>query len=329
MDTTQGTEFTPSATGAESTASTETQTAEVTSQSTPAAEGLNTDPAAPVYTPNYKFKVMDKDHEIPESFRGIIKDATTEKQVRELYEKAYGLEHVKTDRDAARNQFKEYRTQADPIVHTYQTAASSYNRAMQAMETGNMKGAITHLQDAFGALKVPDKVLKQYVYGLLEMEDLPPAQKEDYNRSRELERQAYTQQQQLEQYQSQLQTLSVQHRSAELNQALSKPDVAAFVQSFDQRNGEGSFYNEVVMRGQYYANARGEDRSADAIVTELLTRFGHQAPQAQVQTHTPASAHTPPPVIPAIRGGSGGPSVVTKKVNSVAGLKKLAQQYTD
>ena len=41
-------------------------------------------PVTPEFTANYKFKVMDKEHEIPEAFRGIIKDAESEKLAREI-----------------------------------------------------------------------------------------------------------------------------------------------------------------------------------------------------------------------------------------------------
>ena len=40
--------------------------------------------AAAQYTPNYKFRAADKDHEIPEHFRGLMKDAKAEKEIKEL-----------------------------------------------------------------------------------------------------------------------------------------------------------------------------------------------------------------------------------------------------
>lgn len=49
----------------------------------------------PAFSPNFKLKVMEQEREIPELLRPLIKDAESEKAVRELVEKAYGLEYVK------------------------------------------------------------------------------------------------------------------------------------------------------------------------------------------------------------------------------------------
>src|SRR5688572_23823320 len=51
------------------------------------------------YTPNFKFKVLDKEHEIEERFRKLIKDADSEKMIRELHEKSFGIEAIKSQRD--------------------------------------------------------------------------------------------------------------------------------------------------------------------------------------------------------------------------------------
>ena len=47
---------------------------------------------------------MDKEHEVPEFLRGVVKDAATEKQVRELVEKAIGLDYVKPKLEQTRQQ---------------------------------------------------------------------------------------------------------------------------------------------------------------------------------------------------------------------------------
>lgn len=287
--------------------------------------GLNQESSVPSYTPNFKFKVMDKEHEIPESFRSIIKDADSEKAAREIFEKAFGLDHVKADRDTIRGKFNEYRQANEPFLQTYNTARDFYTRAIAAERQGNNRQAMHLMQEAFGTLGLTDQVLQKYVYHRLNHKDLSPEQQKDYNDYRELERQAWTSQQQLAQYQDQLRQLSVQTRTNELNQVLSQPGIAEHVQSFDQRNGPGAFINEVVMRGQYYAQAMGEDKSADAIVKELLTKYGmsqSQTPQQAAAPGQPAVVPAAKPVIPTV-AGSGNP--IKRKIASLDDLEKEYQ----
>jgi hypothetical protein len=89
--------------------STQASTPAVTASPTMAVEGGG-DSIPPVYTPNTKFKVMDKEHEFDAWLAPHIKDAETEKKAKELYEKAYGLDYVKPKYEASQKELEQYKT---------------------------------------------------------------------------------------------------------------------------------------------------------------------------------------------------------------------------
>src|SRR5688500_2643210 len=79
---------------------------------TPAPVAADTaQPAAPAYTPDFKVKIKGKEFEIDEMFRGLIKDADSEKKVKEFFEKAYGIDFVKQDRKALKDEHEGFKSQ--------------------------------------------------------------------------------------------------------------------------------------------------------------------------------------------------------------------------
>lgn len=281
----------------------------------PSAEGQ----PAP-YTPSWKFKVKDKEHEIPEFVRPAVTSAEHEKQLKEVFEKAFGLDEVKSARERVREEYKSYRTQTEPVVKTLTQAAQLYNGAMQAYESGNVKGAVFKLEESFKHLGIPDKVLQQYVFQKLQMEELPPDLKADYNRQRELELQYAQMQQQMQEQQSYFQQMAVQTRTQELQQATSRPDVAPIIQAFDQRNGPGSFHQEVIQRGQLYWQTQQVDVPAEQLVQEIINKYGLSAQQAAMSAAPQAVESRSVPVIPSVKGG--GVSAVKRKPTSIADIEK-------
>lgn len=278
----------------------------------------------PSYTPNYKFKVMDREMEIPEKWRAIVKDADTEKEARELFEKAYGLDEVKKSRDSVREEYKTYKSNTEPNVRMLTQAAQLYSQGKEALEGGNARAGVFKLTEAFKVLGVPKQVLQRYILEDLKLDELPPEQKASYNRAHELEQQNQMFQQQLEQMKSETQNFRVQQRTAELNQVISRPDISPIVQAFDQRNGQGSFYNEVVLRGNMYFSTYQKDPSAEQVVSEIIKQYGLQAPAPAAPTQPQVAQNGSVPVIPAVKGGTQSP--VGKNFKSIEDIKKYAQE---
>lgn len=308
------TESTSTPSAASSAPSTSSAPAASASASTPSSEpaiipaaGGDQTPAQS-FQPNWKFKVMDKEHEIPEFLRPAITSAEHEKQLKELYEKAYGLDEVKGLREKIRSEYQGYKSQTEPVMKTVQEATKFYQGAIQALEQGNAKGFMFKAEEAFKALGINDKVLQQYVYQKLAMEDLPADQKADYNRQRELELQYAQMQQQMQEQQNYFQQLAVQTRTQELQAATSKPEVAPIIQAFDQRNGPGAFQQEVIQRGQLYWQTQQVDVPAEQLVQEIINKYGLSAQSAAQPQAAQNSHQQQPPVIPIIKGSSGSPA---------------------
>jgi len=204
---------------------------------------------APQYQPNFKFKVKDAEHEIPEAFRSVVKDPETEKKVREIFEKAYGLDEVKQSRDKYQTQIKELtereQKQYAPIMRQVMEAEAHYKR--------NDIGAV------FKTLGIPENKVYEWALHQAKLADLPEDQKRIYTQSEEARRQEYQAQTQMEQMREQMMTLQVSQRNQELSAALTKSDVAALVQAFDAKQGAGAFQDEAIRLGQYYYHTQGKD----------------------------------------------------------------------
>lgn len=288
-------------------ASISTQDASQASQSSTAGETTQGDQQA-AYTPDWKFKAFGKEHEIDEWIRPVVKNKEHEQKLKEIYEKAYAIDDIKQSREKAREEYKSYRAQTEPVVQTITQASQLYNSAIKAYEAGNVRKATFQLEEAFKYLGINEKVLQKYVYQKLQNEDMDPRQKDEYNQFRDLELQNAQMQQQMQEQQQYFQQLAVQTRTQELTQATSKPEIASIVSSFDQRNGPGSFHQEVILRGQQYWNMYQKDVSADQLVQEIINKYGLQAPPAQQAQPQAPTAPKEVPVIPIVKGSTGSPA---------------------
>jgi len=283
--------------------------------------GATKDPALtpPEYSPNFKYRyavegAKQVEKEIEDLYKPLIKDAETEKAVRELHEKAYGLDFVKQDRDSLKGQYEDV-----------------YGKFQEQTRSLQTVGAYIKHKDynsAFEVLGIPKEDVLNYALNLVQYNKMDPQQRQAYDQQNE-ERSRYAalelQNQELTQN---FQNFAVQQREMEVNNLLMREDIAQVVDSFDQRNGvAGAFRNEVIKRGQYYAQ-QGQDVPVNQVVTELLSLVGPppaMQPQAAATPVTQA-AQQQKPVIPNIAGK--GTSPVKKIPRSTDDLRKLSQQMT-
>jgi hypothetical protein len=280
------------------------------------APQVSTEPQT--YTPNFKFKVHDKEHEVEEWLRGVVKDADSEKKLRELHERAYGLDHVKADRTKLREQVQQV----------------AQEKAQQDQAFSMLGGYLAKkdFDSFFEATKVSEDDVLRWAISVAERRQNPQAQAQ-FQQERQ-------QQQQFQQLQAQNQSLlasyeqaAMQARDFELGQVLGRPDVQQTAQAFEARVGRpGAFKEEVAKRGFLHWQMTGKDITAEQAVSEVLQILGGTPPQQQnqsqqvapqVQTGTQAKAPEGKPVIPNIQGR--GTSPVVKVPTSVADLRALAK----
>lgn len=280
---------------------------------------------APAYSPNFKFKYrgLDKDNEaeLDDLFKPLVKDAATEKKIRELHEKAYGLDFVKAERDRLKNEHQEL---------------AGYKQRM-AESLGIVSGYLNKndLESFFGAFKIPKESVLRYALQQIQLNEMNPEQRAAYETQRQEMQRASALELQNQRLQEQFSQLQVNQRTNELATVMSRAGIADAASSFDQRMGRpGAFREMVVQRGQYHALSSGVDMPAEQVVAEVLAMIGHQ-PQAggtQAPGGLPgvagASAHAPAakPVLPNIQGK--GTSPAKKVLTSTDDLRKRAAELS-
>lgn len=253
---------------------------------------------------------MKKEHEIPEEFRGLITDAEKEKKVKELFEKANGLDHVKGERAKVQEEYKAFKQQAEPILKIAERLGSHLKR-----------NDLTSYFETLGFTK--DQVFK-WAIQQAELEQLPKEQKLVYDQQRAAEARAFQLEQQLQEQTQTTQGMMLNQRSNEIEWTLSNPSLSSFVSSFDQRNGEGAFRSELIARGQTYWHTQGIDVPPHVIAQEIMQRFGMPTQQQPVQASNQAAvvpSHSRDlPTIPNTGNSTGSPA--KRKMSSIADIEK-------
>lgn len=272
------------------------------------------------YTPNFKYKVKKKDLEFDDFFKSAIKNAEQEKKIRELHEKAFGLDEVKESRETYKKQLEEWQ--------------GKYNQVDESLKhVGNLVRK-KDFRTFFEVLNIPKQDIINYAIEELKYAELPADQKAVIDQQRMQEREyesKLTENQMLQQQMSQL----VQQQTAfELSQTLAKPDIAQVVQAYDGRMGPQAFMNEVIKRGQYYEAVHKVSPPASQLVEEIVNLIGGaqaSAPQVGVapsqvmqSQHSGSQAQQTKPVMTKFQGGSS--KSPTKKVpQSLEDLRQMRQ----
>lgn len=270
------------------------------------------------YQPNFKFKVLDKEQEIDEWLKPVIKDAETEKKVRDLYERAFGLEHVKSDRQRLReqNQFQQ----------------NDIARHSQVVNNVNQMLANKDYDSLFSnVLKIPEDDILRQAQKILQLREMPPEQRQAIEHARQVNQRAYELENQNQQLMQTNEHVAVTARTQELDWTLQRPEFSQVAQAYDARLGQqGAFRNAMIERGKYNALALGRDITPEQAANEVLQFIGGRQnliPAQNTQTFGNGAAQVVPerkPVITNIQGR--GTSPAKKMVRSIDDLKKRAKE---
>lgn len=301
------------------------QALSTTSSSDQAPDKASIDPSAtpgmPEWSPNFKFKVMDKEHEIPEGWRSLVKDAKTEKEAKEIFEKAYGLDFVKP-------KYQESRQKLQEVQGEHAKVLDSINQARQHYQKSDFEQLFSHLN-------IDENKVLQYFINKAKMMELPPEQQAAIQGKREAERRAEIASQQAQQAQTH-QVKELENLTQELFDAeLERPGVKDFISQFDARLGkEGAFVEEVIRRGNFYWEKDGRYVPPSKVVPEVLRLAGFSANApvgAQAAGAVAAATQSPqtkviqpPASIPAISGRSTAP--MPQKPKSIEDLENIRKK---
>lgn len=272
------------------------------------------DPAAPPpYAPNFKFRVLDKELEFDEFLRPAIKDSEVEKKVRDLYERAHGLDSVKQDRQTLRGELTQAKEKA--------------GKTEAALETLGGYVRSGDFDSFFDNLNIPKQSILQYALELVQREQWSPQQKAQWEASRNAQQQASYYQGQNQELQASQQQLMVQQREFELGTALSGQDVQGIAQAYDTGMGQPGAFRQYVIRMGQILEAQGQEVSANQAIQEAVRHLRAVNPQLGAPVPGPAATATVQPnqrpVIPNIQGR--GTSPVRSTVRNLGDLRKLAQ----
>lgn len=237
---------------------------------------------APQYQPNYKFKVLDEEKEIDEWVRGAIKDSETEKKARELFEKAHGLDHVKSRLAKTREE--------------YEALNGDYSGVQENIQTLREHVKNQDFGAFFKALNIPKDMIFQWVAQDLQYKNLPPEEKQRYDEQIELRRETSRLRKENEIFQGQSRESQIQAMEMELEQSLSDPEVNRTMQAFDASRGRvGAFRERLVRELAVIQQASGRRPSATEGLQSLMGLMGKA--HGHASTFAP-QANTPNQEVP-------------------------------
>lgn len=278
----------------------------------------------PAYTPNFKFKAADKELEFDEFVRGAIKDEASEKKLREIYEKAYGIDFVKQQRDKFRTEFQTYKQQWDPV-------AQDLDKLGAYIKNGDYLRAMT-------SLGIPEEKIIEAVKNRLEYLQLPHEQRAKMDAQMQAQERAYALEQENKLLRQQYTDVASQSLSHAFDQTMARSEVKSFAEQYDARTGQpGAFEQEFLRFGDYLEKRDGKLYHPDYVAKEFMRLAGYQ-PESQPKMQQVAGAtvvqqatQAPPVVVespkekPTIKNVQGKSSGVVKK--SFKSLDELREKY--
>jgi hypothetical protein len=292
-----------------------------TPQTNPDGTLAATAPLPPAFTPNFKFKVMGKELEMADWAKGIIKDAETEKKVRDVFEKAHGLDIVKERYEKRQQEFSQkenYYANMDKVVGNVQ-------HFMQAGDYDNLFGK--------AGLDVNFDQLVNWMNKKLEALQQGPQALAQIDEQAKIRQQNYLLSQENNTYQSQVYNQAVQARGMQLDTLLSRNDVSTFASTIDSKMGQIGYFRDLVVQegiNAHYMSQGQKDLTVEEAINNVVQKYSkliggepamsnQQTPQVQAQ-QMPGQK---PPVIPVI--GGKGTSPVKKSFKSLQELKEHAR----
>jgi hypothetical protein len=273
------------------------------------ADGVDS-PPEPAYTPDFSYKVYDEQKEFPEFIRPLVTDKEMEEQVRSILCKADGLDGLKPKHEKKVKDYEELLARNQELQNN-----------IEQMKYFAENDLDTYLQ--FG--NVSEDKLLAHVQNKLRLAELPPEERQEYERGRKAQQELYDVKNRLSQYESQNQNLMMQQHDIQLDQALNMPEVAQYREYFDSQAGPGAFKEEITKHGAAVYYQTGQSITPMEATRATFERFQKLMPMQQTTMNAPQPAQQQTQTIPNV--GSGRGVAPTKpSFKSIADLKKHAEQ---
>jgi hypothetical protein len=275
----------------------------------------------PQYTPNFKFTAANKEHEIDEFIRPLIKDAETEKKIKSLYEKAYGLDLVKSHRDELKQKYQEVKSQFEPLQNDVMKAA-------QFIKNQDVMG----LMDFLGVSK---EMVYKAVKSELDYLQMSPEQRQYVDAQRQAQQRAYELEQGNMTLQQQVEQQQVEALSYQFEMTMGSPEVQQVASYYNSLPGkqQGDFEQAVLKHGSALHAMHGKLLSPMEVVKDFVSYIGYtpersqQQSAAQTQSEPPKQTVVVKPEKPVITQVKSKPSTPVKsKIRSIDDIRKIQRQ---
>lgn len=278
------------------------------------------------YTPNFKFTANKKEQEIPDYLRSVIKDKASEKQIRELCEKAFGLETVKADRDSLNTKFTETETAHQNLLAGVQSIRSDYQRG--------------DLDSFFQKLKIPEEVVLKYALEKAKYYNLAPEEQRVVDARKNAERTAVSLETQNQDLAGANAQAATRMKQLELDFTFMRPETSALEKSVDSQFGKPGVLRQMVIDHGYntWVQSKGRvDLTPAQALAQVAERYGlkpvestEETAQNTVNRNGAGGTQTtvqrkPTNVIPNIQGRSNASPLKTKP-RSIDDIRKIAAQ---
>lgn len=288
------------------------------------------------YKPNTKIKVLEKELEIPEKFHNLMVDEKSEKEVRELFEKAHGIDFVKQKLTDTRTERDEYAQENELLRGGVQQLRNVYQKATSP------GGNIHDLDLFFERLKIPLDVVMKYTVEKAKLMELPQDQRQAFEQNLYNQREAERANQARIASENQSMGMVQRVRAMEVEQALYREENRNIAASFDEKFGKPGLFKQAVYQvGQLAWQQEGVDLSVDEAIDRVAKFYNLNAgtmsavnvnentsnssnPQSQKAGGKPVVKRAAPNTIPNISGRSSSP--LKNKPRSIEDLKQISKE---
>jgi len=281
-------------------------------------------PVIPAYTPNFKYKAALQEKELDPFFRDLVKDADSEKKVKDVFSRADAFDYMKTKYESRDKEFGTLQTD-------YQNQSAVVQRVNEAKSKGDLDTVFRNV--GLNDHQVIQWAAKRVDY-LQMMNGLPPEQREAIQQQEQAQIQNQSYQEQMSQMQTDLQSQRVQNRTIMLDQAMSRQDVSQAAGFWDNKMGnQGAFKDMVVEEAQREWYMNKVDLSPEQAVQKVMQRFGKfidvqnaGSQDSNAFQNQPQAPQMPQsrPIIPAVPGSSKTP--IKRQYKSLDELKARAKE---
>lgn len=291
----------------------------------PPQEGTPVIPAEPVlpYTPNYKYKHLDKELEFDARFKSVIKNKEDEEYIRNLYTQSQGFQTYKEKATKIEEDVKNYYS---PLEQNYMQQAGIINEVNSHLEKKDYKSL-------FDRLEIKDEDVIKYAMERVKYYELTPEQRAEIDRTHQDRHKTFSLEQQNQEYERRFSQVAVQQTEMQLDMELNK--VNSEVAKYDSMAGQpGAFKAAVIQRAKNAWYEQKVNLPVDQAVRDTLESVKGFLAAVQPTQGNPTAANPQKtvivqqdqkPTIP-ILPGNGGVSPTHKAINSIQGLKEKAAQ---